>query len=86
MDNLDGALYQRLAGAPNSVLVIDGSATVLAWSHVTDPRAVSRVLDDLAAAHRGCKPLSGRSTRSQMLWSNRSRGGQPVLASHATGR
>lgn len=49
VDGLDGALHQRLAGAPNSVLIVDGSATVQAWMHDADAEAVDRALDDLAA-------------------------------------
>lgn len=44
VDGLDGPLHQQLAGAPNSVLVLDSDARVLHWMHDADPAALEEVL------------------------------------------
>jgi hypothetical protein len=49
VDDLDGPLHRRLAGAPNSVVVLDGDARVIRWMHDTDPAAVDAVLAGYAA-------------------------------------
>jgi hypothetical protein len=52
VDDLEGPLHQRLAGAPNSVLVLDGRARVIRWMHDADPTA----LDATLAALRDGRP------------------------------
>ncbi len=47
VDDVDGPLHRRLAGAPNSVLFLDGQAEVIRWLHDADPAAVDAVLDAL---------------------------------------
>lgn len=44
VDRLDGPLHRRLAGAPNSVLVLDPEARVVRWMHDADPAALDEVL------------------------------------------
>lgn len=44
VDDLDGSLHQQLAGAPNSVLVLDPDARVIHWMHDADPAALDDVL------------------------------------------
>jgi hypothetical protein len=58
VDDLDGVLHHRLEGAPNSVTVLDGEGRVVVYLHDSDPSAVDRVLDDLAA---GRPPRAPRS-------------------------
>lgn len=47
VDDVDGPLHRRLAGAPNSVLVLDGQGEVSRWMHDADPAAVDAILDAL---------------------------------------
>lgn len=56
VDDIDGTFHRQLAGAPNSVLVLNGNAVVEAWMHDADPDAVDCVLEDLE---------SGRSPRTR---------------------
>lgn len=44
VDDLDGPLHRQLAGAPNSVLVLDAQAHVVHWMHDADPAALDEVL------------------------------------------
>lgn len=65
VDRLDGLLHRKLAGAPNSVLVLDPGARVVHWMHDADPDALDgalgsvgdqRALDDVHASFRPPPP------------------------------
>lgn len=45
VDGVDGPLHRRLAGAPNSVLILNGQAEVIRWMHDADPAALDAILD-----------------------------------------
>jgi hypothetical protein len=53
VDSIDGALHRQLAGAPNSVLVLDPGARVIRWMHDADPAALDEVL---RALRERCPP------------------------------
>lgn len=56
VDDLDGTLHRRLGAAPNSAVVLDGQARIVAWLHDNDPRAVDVVLRDLRAGRAVSPP------------------------------
>lgn len=65
VDRLDGVLHRKLAGAPNSVLVLDSRARVIHWMHDADPDALDvvlgavgdqRALDEVHASFRPPPP------------------------------
>ena len=49
VDDLDGSLHRRLEGAPDSVTILNGDGTVLAYFHDATPGAVRRALARIRA-------------------------------------